>query len=421
MAGSNHRMAGSNHRIAGSNHRIGDVNPRHELDLVLVGATGFTGGLTAEYLAAHAPPDLRWGIGGRHAGRLTAVRERLALIDERHHDLPLLHIDLDDAGPVRELVTRTSMVASTAGPFVEHGGLLVGACADAGTDYLDISGEPEFVDRVYLDHGERARETGARLVHCCGFDSIPHDLGVLFTVLRLPVHVPISIDGYVFAHAGLSAGTYHSAIRAFGRARQMRAVNIERRRVEKARGDRPSGGRRVRGGDSRPRKVPSSNRWAVPLPTIDPVVVRRSARAIARYGPDFRYGHFAVVGPLPMVGVTAFGASGLFMAAQIPPVRQFLLNRKRAGGGPTPEQRARSWFKVRFVATTPDATVVTEVAGGDPGYDETAKMLAETAMCLMYDEVPSSRGQVTTAQALGEPLIRRLQTAGISFTVVAEG
>jgi short subunit dehydrogenase-like uncharacterized protein len=389
-----------------------------QLDLVLVGATGFTGGLTAEYLAAHAPPDLRWGIGGRDAGRLVDVRDRLALIDERHHDLPLLNIDLDDVGSVRELATTTSMVASTAGPFVEHGGLLAGACADAGIDYLDITGEPEFVDRVYVDYGERARETGARLVHCCGFDSIPHDLGVLFTILGLPLDVPVSVDGYVHAHAGFSAGTYHSAIRAFGRARQMRAAAGERRRAEEARGDRESGSRRVHAGDSHPRKVPGSNRWAVPLPTIDPVVVRRSARAIDRYGPDFRYGHFAVVGALPMIGVAGLGASALWAASQVPPMRRLLLNRRKAGDGPPPEQRARSWFKVRFVATTPDATVVTEVAGGDPGYDETAKMLAETAMCLMYDEVPPSRGQVTTAQALGEPLIRRLQAAGLSFRVI---
>jgi saccharopine dehydrogenase (NAD+, L-glutamate forming) len=119
-----------------------------------------------------------------------------------------------------------------------------------------------------------------------------------------------------------------------------------------------------------------------------------------------------------MVGVAAFGTSALWAASQVAPVRRLLLNRRKAGRGPPPEERARSWFKVRFVATTPDATVVTEVAGGDPGYDETAKMLAESAMCLLYDDVPPSRGQVTTAQALGEPLIRRLQAAGISFGVL---
>jgi short subunit dehydrogenase-like uncharacterized protein len=389
-----------------------------ELDLVLVGATGFTGGLTAEYLAAHAPESLRWAVAGRDPTRLAAVRDRLGGIDPRCGQLPLVSIDLGDPASVQRVARSTRSVVSTAGPFVALGGPLVGACAAAGTDYLDICGESEFVDRTYIEHGERAENTGARLVHCCGFDSIPHDLGVLFTMSRIGSDAPVTVDGFVRAHAQVSPGTFRSAVGAFGRVRQAHGAARERRHVERARGVAVPAGRRVRSGRDRPRRVPGSGRWAVPLPTIDPVVVRRSARALDAYGPDFTYGHYAVVGSVPKMAAVVTGAGGLLLASQVPLVRAAVLRRRSPGEGPDPRVRARSWFSVRFVAATPGREVVTEVAGGDPGYDETAKMLAESALCLLYDDVPAARGQLTTAQAMGPALIERLQAAGITFRVV---
>jgi short subunit dehydrogenase-like uncharacterized protein len=142
---------------------------------------------------------------------------------------------------------------------------------------------------------------------------------------------------------------------------------------------------------------------------------------LPRYGPDFRYSHYVVVGGLPLVAAATAGAGGLLVASRIPPVRRMLLRRMSAGAGPSPKRRADAWFTVRFVATTPSTTLVTEVAGGDPGYDETAKMLAESALCMLFDDVPELSGQLTTAQAMGEPLIRRLQAAGLSFRTLEPG
>jgi saccharopine dehydrogenase (NAD+, L-glutamate forming) len=394
---------------------------RRELDLVLVGATGFTGGITAEYLARHAPASLRWAVAGRDQSRLAALRDRLGRIAERCADLPTVCVDLDDPASVERLAESTRSVASTAGPYVAIGNRLVAGCAAAGTDYLDICGESEFVDRTYIDHAERAEQTGARLVHCCGFESVPHDLGVLFTMSLLGPRASVAVDGFIRARAGLSAGTVHTAVGASGRVRRTRALAAERRRVERARGADATGGRQVRTVAGRPRHVPGSASWAVPLPTIDPTVVGRSARALDLYGPDFTYRHFAVVGRLPTAAAVVAGAGGLLLASRIPPVRRAVLGRRSAGDGPGPARRARSWFTARFVATTSDREVVTEVAGGDPGYDETAKMLAEAALCLLYDDVPATRGQVTTARAMGTRLITRLQAAGMTFRVVVEG
>ncbi|WP_406083294.1 saccharopine dehydrogenase NADP-binding domain-containing protein [Micromonospora zamorensis] len=384
-------------------------------DVVLFGATGFTGGLTAEYLARHAPPGLRWALAGRNKDRLAAARGRLAAIDPTLADLPLLTADVTDADSLRSVADNTRVVASTVGPFIHHGEPLVAACARAGTDYLDITGEPEFVDLMYVRHHAEATRTGARLVHTCGFDSIPHDLGVWFTVKQLPADVPITVDGYVRLGGHFSAGTYHSALTAFSRTAQASRAARDRRAVE----PRPTD-RRVRAVRGRPARSAELGIWTVPLPTIDPQVVRRSAAVRPEYGPDFRYRHFAAVKRLPTVLAGAVGLGAVVGLVKLPPSRRWLLGRLASGQGPTAEQRAASWFRVRFVGTGGGQRVVTEVAGGDPGYDETAKMLGESALCLALDELPRTAGQVTPVAAMGDALLDRLVRAGLTFRVLKD-
>ncbi|MGN9890629.1 saccharopine dehydrogenase family protein [Micromonospora sp. L31] len=382
-------------------------------DLVLFGATGFTGGLTAEYLARHAPAGLRWALAGRNPAKLAAVRDRLADIDAALAELPLLTADVTDAASLRAIAESARVVASTVGPFVHHGEPLVAACAAAGTDYLDITGEPEFVDRMYVRHHAEAVRTGARLVHACGFDSIPHDLGAWYTVKQLPSDAPITVDGFVRAGARFSAGTYHSALTAFSRTGETNRAAKERKAVE----PRPEG-RRVRAVPGRVGRSKEIGMWAVPLPTIDPQVVRRSAAARPEYGPDFRYRHFAAVKRLPTVLVSGVGFAGLIGLVKLPPTRRWLLGRLASGQGPTAEQRAKSWFRVRFLGSGGGRRVLTEVSGGDPGYDETAKMLAESALCLACDDLPATAGQVTPVTAMGDALLDRLVKAGITFRVL---
>ncbi|MGV4986404.1 saccharopine dehydrogenase family protein [Streptomyces sp. NRAIS4] len=381
-------------------------------DLVLFGATGFVGALTAEYLAAHAPRDLRWAVAGRDERRLERLRERLP----GGADVGVLRADVTEPASLRVLAEHARVVATTVGPYVLYGEELVAACADTGTDYLDLSGEPEFVDLMYVRHDTRARETGSRLVHACGFDSVPHDLGVYFTVRQLPEGVPLSVDGYVTADAAFSGGTLASALNQFARGRQLLAAARERGRHEPR-----LLGRRVTAPTGAPRFAKEVGAWALPLPTLDPEIVRRSARTLERYGPDFRYRHYAAVRRLPVAlgGVAAVGT--VLAAAQLPPARRWLSGRLRPGDGPSAERRARSRFTVRFVGEGGGQRVFTEVSGGDPGYDETAKMFAEAALCLAFDDLPPTAGQVTTAQAMGDALTERLRTAGIAFRVASAG
>ncbi len=386
------------------------AEPEHEI--VVYGATGFTGGLTAEYLARSQEP-VRWALAGRNRAKLAAVRDRLAAIDDSLAELALIEADAQDPASLRDLAESTRVVISTVGPYIHYGEPLVAACAQAGTDYVDLTGEPEFVDLMWLRHHEAAQRSGARLVHSCGFDSIPHDLGVLFTVGQLPDGGPIEIEGFVRAGGTFSGGTYHSAVNVMGRLRQGRQVAAQRSRLE----GRPHG-RRIRGLTGPPRHDATAGGWIVPAPTIDPLVVLRSARALERYGPDFSYGHYIVFKRLAMLGGAVAGAGAVAGLAQLPQTRNLLLKLKDPGDGPTPEQRAKAWFRVRFRARAGARTLVTEVSGGDPGYGETSKMLAEAALCLAHDALPEQAGQLTPAVAMGQPLIDRLQRAGIEFRVL---
>ena len=382
-------------------------------DVVLLGATGFAGGLTAEYLAWHAPVECRWALAGRNTAKLENVRAKLATIDARLSTLDLVPADSTDAGSLRALAEQSRVIASTVGPYALHGEPLVAACAAAGTDYLDLTGEPEFVDEMYLRHSETAVASGARLVHACGFDSIPHDVGAYFTVQQLPEGVPLRVRGYVEVSATFSGGTAASALNAF--AHPTRTLSAARRR---ARVDRPDGSRSARVVTGRPHHDRTTGTWALPMPTIDPQIVTRSARAVDRYGPDFRYSHFVGLPHARTAAGLAAGVAGLFAAAQVPPVRRALLSRIPAGTGPSAEKRARSWFRVTFVGEGGGERVVTRVSGGDPGYDETAVMLAESALALAFDDLPATRGQVTTVTAMGDALLARLQAAGMRFEVL---
>jgi short subunit dehydrogenase-like uncharacterized protein len=373
-------------------------------DIVVFGATGFTGALTADYLARNAPADTRVALAGRNRDKLERTRARLASVRADWSEMPLLHADVEDAESLRAVAESARVVITTVGPYTHYGEPLVAACAEAGTDYVDLTGEPEFVDLMYVRHHERALETGARIVHACGFDSIPHDLGAYFTVQQLPEGVPLRVEGAVRAGGRFSGGTFASAVTAFSRARDVLAAAKRRKEVE----PRPDG-RRVHALKPAPRRHRGLGMWLLPFASIDPQIVRRSARALDRYGPDFSYGHYVALKRLPTAVGLVGGVMTVFALSQLAPARRWMLGRLPAGQGPTDEQIENGWFKVRFDGEGGGRRVVCQVSGGDPGYGDTSKMLAD---------LPLTAGQVTTAQAMGDALIERLRSAGMRFDVL---
>jgi short subunit dehydrogenase-like uncharacterized protein len=249
-------------------------------------------------------------------------------------------------------------------------------------------------------------------VPSCGFDSIPADLGALYTLKHLPAGAPVRMSGYLRLKATFSGGTEQSAIKSL-------APPAHR---EKPASRVPSSGRKVKLVRDKVRHLPDLGGWSAPLPTIDGSVVIRSATTLDRYGPDFSYSHNAVHASLFILWTAAWVFGSLALFVRVAFLRNILLRMvKKSGEGPSDEQIAKSWFKIRFIAESGGKTVQTEVAGGDPGYGETSKMLAESAMCLALDSasLPAGGGVLTPAEAMGDVLLARLERAGLRFSVIS--
>jgi short subunit dehydrogenase-like uncharacterized protein len=374
-------------------------------DIVLYGATGFTGRLVAEYLAK-SEESFRWAIAGRNQEKLRHLHADLQLED----DVGIINAGSQEPDSLEAMARQARVILSTVGPFVRYGEPLVKACIEGGADYADITGEPAFVNQMIERYHDEAASRQLRTVNCCGFDSIPHDLGVYMVVKELPEDQPVQVEGIVSASGALSGGTWHSAIEAIGNMRKQAPAK-----------DWPPivGDRKVRSG---PRKIhykEAVDGWVVPFPTIDPQVILRSARALPLYGQDFQYSHYGRVGSLPALVGLAAGVGAVVALAQIKPTRDLLLKLRSPGEGPSAEQRARNHFHITLIGRSGNQRVVGEVSGGDPGYGETAKMAAESALCLALDRDQLSQhyGVITTATAMAEPLLARLRRAGLKFEV----
>lgn len=377
-------------------------------DLVLLGATGFTGRLTARHLARqlHGTPT-RWAIAGRDGAKLAALRAELP------DDPEVEVVDVGDLVGLLDLAGRTRALATTVGPFARHGEPVVQACVRSGTHYADITGEPGFVRLIRDRYHADARRRGVTIVPCCGFESVPADLGVHFTVAHLPDDAPVDVRGYVRAAGRLSGGTAHTALETIA----------SRPRREPGSGDaeRAGGARPVALLPQRLHRVDALGAWAVPMPTADVGIVLRSARVLDGYGSAFRYGHYARVGRLPTAAVGAAGLGAFAAAAAFAPTRRLV---RRAlpspGEGPSAEVRARSRFTLTFVATGGDQEAITRVTGGDPGYESTAIMLGEAVRCLAEQaHAADAAGVVTPAMALGGSYRERLHARGVRFEFAA--
>lgn len=393
-----------------------------EFDVVLVGATGFTGGLVAEDLAARLTgTGLRWAIAGRSHERLAAVAARLTAAGGV---VPECHVvDAHDDAALAALARSTRVVATTVGPYAQHGLPLARACAEAGTHYADITGEPAFVARLRRELDDVARASGARLVTCCGFDSVPHDLGARFAAAALPQDRPIELSGYVQARGGMSGGTAASALGAIAGGRPKGA---------RGRGGGPGRGSAGARGPVAVREVATLpagvhrvevlGGWGLPLPTIDGAIVLESARRLDGYGSAFRYGHYALVRRRRTVLLAAGGLGVALAAARLAPTRALLARLLPSPGeGPDAETRARGRFRVTFLGRAGDAHVTARVSGGDPGYGETSRMLAEAALTLATGEAPDVAGVLTPAVGLGEAYRRRLEARGMRFDLLDGG
>jgi short subunit dehydrogenase-like uncharacterized protein len=424
-----------------------------DLDLVLWGATGYTGRLVARYLAerlsgrpANGSERVSWALAGRDRGKLEALRAELTAIDPAAGELPLLTGDSLDPASLAPIVRRPRVVCTTVGPYSRYGTPLARLCVELGTDCCDLSGEVSWMRRTVDELHEPARTSGARIVHCCGFDSIPSDLGTLL------LHRALEDQGSGLRRARLrvrsmrgkaSGGTVASLFEIAGEARRVPAA---RRVLLDPYALNPPGEREGpdRNEGLRPRLDADRGVWTAPflMAMINTRVVRRSNALLGYpYGRDFRYDERVDTGRglrgRLRARAVASGVAAFTGAAALPPtawlLRRFVL--PDPGEGPSAEERERGGFRIRIFGEGEPApesglarsAVVTVAADRDPGYGATAGMLAESALALVAGWRPAggerARGQggvLTPASALGLPLIERLARAGVRFAAEAE-
>jgi short subunit dehydrogenase-like uncharacterized protein len=406
-------------------------DPTDRLDVVLYGATGFVGRLTARYLAQSAPESVRVGLAGRSQERLAAVRDELG---PRASGWPLIVADSNDPGSMDALAASARVVATTVGPYARYGLPLVEACARAGTDYADLTGEVLFVrqciDRVH----DTAVDSGARIVNACGFDSIPSDLAVLGAAERARADGEGELAETTLLvrrmKGGLSGGTIDSAraqAEAIGADSSLREVVGDPYALSPDRAAEPDPGD---GGDSMlVTRDGDLGVWTGPFimaPFNTRIVRRSNALQGWAYGRGFRYREVMNFGsgltsPALAVG-TAAGLAATYAGMAFGPTRK-VLDRfaPSPGEGPSEEARRKGHFTMEVHATTTTgARYVSVVAAqGDPGYAATSVMLGESALCLALDgdRTPQRSGVLTPATAMGSALVERLRAAGFTLTV----
>lgn len=402
--------------------------------VVVYGATSFVGQILSRYLFQRhgAGGEFRWALAGRSESKLRQVRDSLGAGSEK---LPLIVADAADETALRGLCDATDVVISTVGPYALYGSLLVQLCAESGTDYCDLTGEPQWIARMIAAHEETAKRSGARIVHCCGYDSIPSDLGVHFlqqAALRdfgePCTRVKMRVKKL---RGGFSGGTAASLMNAVAESARDPAV---RRMMSDPYGICPPD---TRGKVKQPNVVfaeydEDAKSWLSPfvMAAINTRVVHRSnALSSFAYGADFRYDEAVMTGPglkgRLMAAGTAIGLGAFVAATAIGPTRKLLEKIvPQAGEGPTPEQQEKGLFDHRvFGETASGRKLVVKVTGDrDPGYGSTGKMLGEAGACLALDrpaaEVPG--GFWTPATALGDALVQRLVAhAGLTFERVS--
>ncbi len=405
---------------------------RREFDVLVWGATGFTGALVAEYLLHQYGVDatLHWAIAGRNADKLAALKTSLG---DAAKSLDTIVADSFDATQLDSMVARATVVISTVGPYAKYGSALVAACVKGGTHYCDLAGEAHWIRQMIDWHQDDAAQSGARIVHCCGFDSVPMDMGVWFLQHAANSRHGQTCDSITMlvkaTRGGASGGTIASMMNLIRESRADRSIA---RVLVDPYGLNPFDERF--GPDGRDQQNARYNEdagaWTAPfiMAGINTKVVRRSnALQGYPYGREFRY-HEAILTGRGFAGwlkanlvTIALGAFVFF--ASFDTSRAFLERfvLPKPGEGPGEHQRETGFYDLRQFGRMPDGTLLkTRITGDrDPGYGSTSKMLSECAVCLAKDDLDTGGGIWTPAAAMSEFLLQRLQTnAGLSFEML---
>jgi len=383
-----------------------------EFDIIIYGASGFTGRLVAEYLEAeYGGSGLKWAMAGRNAEKLQAVGGEMGVSG----DVAIVTANSDDPKSLSDMASRTKAIITTVGPYQLYGEPLLKACVEAGTDYVDLCGEPAWMKDMIARYDDAAKKSGARIVLSCGFDSIPFDLGVYHLQSQAISNHGGACERVRCRVRGMkgtfSGGTAASFMETMKRAKiQPEVLDWLKDPFSLS----PEAGPQ-QPPIHKPLEETDLGSWATPfiMASINTKNVHRSNALLGyKYGKDFQYGEMVLTGP---------GEKGEQLAKGMAKSNAFGDNPPKPGEGPSKEERETGSYDVMFIGDAPNGTrLITSVKGDkDPGYGSTSKMIAESAITLVKD-VKGAGGVMTPAPAMAEALINRLQAhAGLTFTVEA--
>ena len=389
---------------------MADTNTKY--DIVVFGASGYTGRLVAEYLQEeYANTSLKWAMAGRSLDKLASVRTALGIPDS----VDLVSVDSDDAASVGQMVSDCKVVITTVGPYQLYGEELIKQCAEQGTDYVDLSGEPSWMHETIAQHSAAAKASGARIVHSCGFDSIPFDLGVYCLQQRAITQTgkPIAtVKGRVRAMNGTFSGGTIASMRATMASAQANPAIIKVLTNPFALTEGFTGPEQPTG--AVPQYDEELNSWSAPfvMAAINTKNIHRSNFLLGhQYGEDFRYDEMLLTGD---------GEQGKAAAEYVAKDDSIGKSDLQPGDGPTQEERENGNYDAIFAGQNSEGELMISSVQGDrdPGYGSTSKMLAEAAICLLENPTLASGGLWTPAAAMGQALIDRLHAhAGLTFQI----
>lgn len=381
----------------------------NKYDFVIYGATGFTGKLVVEYAINQyaSNNEISWAIAGRNNEKLEHVQEKYNLPS----NIGKIVVDSNDQNSIDEMVSQTKCVLTTVGPYQLYGEKIVKTCISTGTDYVDLCGEPGFMHKIISECSAEAKETGARIVFSCGFDSIPFDLGVLFVqeeVMAKLNKYASSVRGRVRAMNGEFSGGTAASMKATMAALQSNPELINILVNPHALCDGMQGVKQD--DDSKPVYDEELDTWVAPffMAPINTKNIHRSNKLMNHiYGENFKYNEMWIQGP---------GEEGK-AAAEFISTMNPLGDAPEPGDGPSRESRENGNYDVLFCADVDGETIKASVSGDmDPGYGSTSKMITESAVCLVKDCENLAGGIYTPAASMGKKLIKRLESsAGLTF------
>ena len=366
-------------------------NMSKKYDIVVFGGSGFTGRLVCDYLYNHKESKkIKWAVAGRDKDKLSVIADK--------YSVDCIVADSFNISSLKEMCESTKLVLSTVGPYMLYGENLVYSCIEAGTHYLDLTGEPGFVVNIFKKYRAKAISNESIVMHCCGFESIPADVAVHESLKHFDEE-NIDISFYLKTKGTISGGTWASFLNSVSSPNAL----------IKSKGTKSNKSKKFFYSDL-------FNRWVLLFPVVDKYIVNKSIRSLNKFS-RVSFNQYIIQKSLFSMISLVTGVLLISLVSRFSLFRKKLLNLIPSGHGPTADMRSKNWFKVIVIAESKSKKVTTTVSGGDPGYGETSKFISETALSIILnkDNLICDKGILTPMECTGDILTNRLKDAGISI------